>query len=94
MKYTIFKLKSLPGRGHFPVLQFSITSSSPGQNNLIFSNPSVSGRTHFLVLTFFPPPQDLVQGDQSVQGVQTGHLFSLQGLISQVSPTHPKSFDP
>ena len=42
-----------PGVGQVFLLQSSITSSSPGQNNLIFSNPKLSGRTHFLVLTFF-----------------------------------------
>ena len=79
-----------PGFGHFWTLQSSMTSSSPGQNNLSFSFPKLSGKTHFLVLTLLPPPQDLVQGDQSVQGVQTGHFCSLQFLISHVSPIHPK----
>ena len=79
------------GAGQGDSLQLDTTSFSPGQRSCRRSNPRLFGRTQSRVLTFFPPPQEVVQGVHSVHSVQTGQASELQVRTSRWSPSHTKS---
>ena len=79
------------GAGQGLLLQSDTTSRSPGQRSWSRSHPRALGKTHSLVLTFLPPPQDTEQGVHSVQSVQTGQASVLQDLTSLRSPSQTSS---
>ena len=67
--------------GHWFLLHFSFSVSSPGQNNFTFSLFwGFVFKIHFLVLSWDPPPHVTEHGVHADHGVQEGQVFSLHFL--------------